>query len=74
MAELTSLDQDIFLHNIVPYIGGGPSALLELGCVSKFFGARATPDEPSFVETIAREMVCISFICYYLILTLQYAS
>ena len=56
MAELTSLEQDIFLH-IVPFVGGGPSALLQLGLVSKFFGARPTPKEPSLVEALAREMV-----------------
>ena len=56
MAGLTSLEQDIFLH-IVPYIGGGPSALLQLGLVNKFFGQRPTQDEPSLVEALAREMV-----------------
>ena len=56
MTGLTSLEQDIFLH-IVPYIGGGPSALLQLGLVNKFFGERPTQDEPSLVEALAREMV-----------------
>ena len=56
MAGLTSLEQDSFLH-IVPFIGGGPSALLQLGHVSKFFGARPTPNEPSLVEALAREMM-----------------
>lgn len=58
MTGLTSLEQDIFLH-IVPYIGGGPSALLQLGLVNKFFGERPTQDEPSLVEALAREMVGI---------------
>ena len=56
MTGLTSLEQDIFLH-IVPYIGGGPSALLQLGLVNKFFGQRPTQDELSLVEALAREMV-----------------
>lgn len=56
MSKLTSLERDIFLH-IFPYVGGGPSALLQLGYVSKFFGARPTPGEPSLVEAVAIKMV-----------------
>lgn len=58
MVSLASLQQDTFLQ-VVPYLESGPSALLRLGLVCKFFGSKVDGN-PSLVEMLANEMVRVS--------------